>query len=149
MTLREICRMSHLPDRNTVMAWRQADTDFHRRITDARARGCDALAEQSVEISDEADNDLLTDKDGRQYPNTAAIARAKLRVDTRLKIAALWNPKEYGAKQGDTNVNISLENLVLAAVQLREAHTGAPAPLNVTPARQALDAPSDGFDDLL
>ena len=124
----------------------RGDAELRQRIADARARGCDALAEESFEIADEASGDLLTDKDGRVYGNGAAISRAKLRIETRLKLAALWNRKEYGEqRQGDTQVTINLEHLVLASIH---AAQGLPA----QPEHQLLDVTprsADGYEDLL
>lgn len=141
-TLRQACTPLHLPNRPTVLDWMRHDAELRQRIADARARGCDALAEETLIISDDTDSDLLMGADGRQYANNAALQRAKLRIDTRLKLAAVWNPKEYGAKSSvDVNATLSLEHLVLAAIGAAQ-----PTPmLNVTPPRQE----ADPYDDLL
>ena len=140
-TLRQVCSAKHLPNRATVVRWTNEDEELKQRIASARARGCDALAEESFEIADETSRDLLVDKDGREYANSTAVARAKLRIETRLKLAAQWNPKEYGErKQVDVQGTIGLEHLVLASIHAPQSQL-----LNVTPALP----PADPYEDLL
>jgi hypothetical protein len=144
--LRELCASrKHLPYRTTVQRWRTEDSEFHDLLTQARARGCDALAEESHAIADDASNDSLSDKDGRPVPNHAAIARAKLRIETRLKLAALWNAKEYGDKKNEPQVTINLEHLVLASIHAAQSLPADRPLLDVTPALPA----ADGYEDLL
>jgi hypothetical protein len=55
-----------------------------------------------LQIADESgfDAEIVTDAQGRQKVqiNGEAVNRARLRVDTRLKLLAKWNPKRYGDK---------------------------------------------------
>ncbi len=136
-----------LPDRGTVSAWREADEEFHRKVTLARARGCDALAEESLDIADDGSNDymekLMADGTMRRVIDTEHVQRSKLRIDTRLKLAAVWNHAEYGAKSSvDVSGTLSLEALVLASLPKDE-------PLNVTPLAQSSALPANTWDDLL
>lgn len=145
-TLRQACEPKHLPNRPTVLDWMREDEELRKRIADARARGCDALAEESYEIADEASGDLLTDKDGRVYGNGAAISRAKLRIETRLKLAALWNRKEYGERQQiDVQGTLGLEHLVLSSIHAAQPEPAPGQLLNVTPVEPA----ADPYEDLL
>lgn len=81
--LRQICRDSHMPGWVTVYAWMGERPDFAERIARARVLGQDAIAEQCLHIADDAGEDPQ---------------RSRLRVDTRLKLLAKWNPKRYGDK---------------------------------------------------
>lgn len=74
--------------------------------------------------------------------DTEHVQRSKLRAEHRLKLVALWDPANYGAKVGvDLKATLSLESLVLASIP-----NAAQPLLNVTPAPspQASD-----IDDLL
>jgi hypothetical protein len=70
----------------------------------ARARGGQSLAEQTIEIADAA------------TPQDAQVA--KLRVDTRRWLASKQAPDEYGDKQAPL-VNIDLGSLALDALRKR------------------------------
>jgi hypothetical protein len=147
LTLQQVCRRVHMPHRSTVYEWKRLDKEFAERISRARAEGCDALAEQSLSIADNASRDVLYDEDGKPIGSHVAVSRDKLRIDTRLRVAGMWDPKNYGPKsQGDTQVTINLEHLVLASIHAAQplpAQSNTPQLLNVTPA--ALDP----YEDLL
>lgn len=142
--LRQICRSKHLPNRNTVIRWRESDEALKKQLADARARGVDALAEECMEIADDASNDYVEREVAagrmKRVIDTEHVQRSKLRIDTRLKLAAVWNHAEYGAKSSiDATVSISLEQLVLSSI--------ASEPLNITPI--AISNVDDAYDDLL
>lgn len=60
------------------------------------------MAEECLEIADDAKNDweLRQNKDGSKYEaqNPEVVNRSRLRIETRLKLLAKWNPKKYGEK---------------------------------------------------
>lgn len=94
-----ICRDDHMPSDRTVRNWMKRD-DVSSAIAHAREVGFDALAAQCLEIADETSND---DKWGGEsgdvrMANSEWISRSKLRVETRLKLLAKWDPKRYGDK---------------------------------------------------
>lgn len=101
--LRELCRQEGMPARRTVDDWREADPELSARIARAREKGFDAIAEDSLEIADDGRNDWVERQkdDGSTYIdyNGDHVQRSKLRVDTRLKLLAKWDPKRYGDKQ--------------------------------------------------
>lgn len=99
--LREICRMDGMPAWRTVYHWMEDFPDFAARIARARTRGFDAIAEECLEIADDTRSDTMTVGYGvteRDAANTEWISRSKLRVETRLKLLAKWDPKRYGEK---------------------------------------------------
>lgn len=109
--LRVICRGENMPAWRTVYDWMAADTAFAARIARAREAGFDALASQCLEIADDETEDWLLTKKG-PILNEAAVARSKLRVDTRLKLLAKWDPKRYGEKMqlsGDAEAPLTVE----------------------------------------
>lgn len=97
-----ICRDDHMPARSTVYDWSDADAAFSRRIARAREDGFDEIAIECLAIADETSNDSKVVGSeagpGHLVPNTEWISRSKLRVETRLKLLAKWDPKRYGDK---------------------------------------------------
>lgn len=101
-TLREFCRKPENPSKSTVYDWMNRYPEFSGRIARARDDGFDEIAEECLEIADDATNDWETrqNKDGSEYEslNPEVVNRSRLRIDTRLKLLAKWNPKKYGDK---------------------------------------------------
>lgn len=95
--LRVICRDEGMPAWRTVYDWLAADSEFAARFARARVAGFDALAEQCLEIADDETHDWVMSKKG-VVADEVAIGRARLRVDTRLKLLAKWDPKRYGER---------------------------------------------------
>lgn len=93
-TLRAICREEGMPSWQAVYQWIEKYEEFARRIAHAREVGHDAIAEQALAI---ADAPVGSTDNGST--DTGAVAHAKLRVETRLKLLAKWSPKKYGDKQ--------------------------------------------------
>ena len=82
-TLRAICREEGKPSWVAVYNWLNADDDFALRFARAREDGHDAISEDCLHIADAGVNDTQRDK---------------LRIETRLKLLAKWNPKKWGEK---------------------------------------------------
>jgi hypothetical protein len=98
--LREICRMEGMPNWSTVYRWQAQNPAFATRFAIAREMGEDALAHECLEIADDKSKDMVEDPTtGVPRLNTEHVQRSKLRIDTRLKLLAKWNPKKYGDRQ--------------------------------------------------
>lgn len=100
--LTELCREQEIGVR-TVYDWRDADDAFAARFARAREAGFDALAEECIAIAEDGSNDWMerTGKDGESLGwqlNGEHVQRSKLRIETRLKLLAKWDPKRYGEK---------------------------------------------------
>jgi hypothetical protein len=99
--LRQICRDEHMPGWVSVYRWMDAAPENAERIARARELGEDAIAQECMDIADNARNDWMErsgeDSAGWQL-NGEHIQRSKLRIDTRLKLLAKWNPKRWGEK---------------------------------------------------
>ena len=117
--LREICRSDpKFPAWRTVYDWMKRDEDLSTAIAHARDVGYDALAEECLDIADNAANDWMerTDEQGKPIGwqvNGEHIQRSKLRIETRLKLLAKFNPKKYGDKlthSGDDANPVVVEN---------------------------------------
>lgn len=94
-----ICKDDWLPCDNTVRAWAEADAVFAADIARAREAGFDAIALECLAIADHTANDTkIVGEGGTEQCNAEWISRSKLRVETRLKLLAKWDPKRYGDK---------------------------------------------------
>lgn len=101
--LREFCRQDGMPSHDAVYDKQKIDDNFKQRIACAREQGEDVIAEECLEIADDGSNDWMerTGKDGESLGwqiNGECVNRSRLRVDTRLKLLAKWNPKKYGER---------------------------------------------------
>lgn len=99
--LRQLCRDNDLSFR-AFYNWVDDDEALAARFARARLDGFDAIAEETLEIADDGTNDYVekTRPDGSKYDAFDAehVQRSKLRVDTRLKLLAKWDPKRYGER---------------------------------------------------
>ncbi len=83
----------------SVYRWLEEFEEFRNRYARAREAQADFLADEILEIADEANRDTITiTKGGKQVEveNTEWTNRSKLRVDARKWIAAKLRPKKYG-----------------------------------------------------
>ena len=90
--LSRICRDPRMLSRSSVYERIEIDEVFAGQFRAARARGVHALAEECLDIADEPTNDPVQ------------VANKRVRIDTRLRLAGKWLPKEYGDKL-DVNYN--------------------------------------------
>jgi len=96
-----ICRSEHMPEYRTVNDWMKADESFSAGVARAREAGFDVIAAGCLEIADDARNDFMEradGSDGRPQFNSEHVQRSKLRIETRLKLLACWDPRRYGQK---------------------------------------------------
>lgn len=104
--LREICRQDGMPEWRTIYDWMVKDdaavaagggAGLSASIARAREIGYDAMAEDCLRIADDAANDWMETEHGPRL-NAEHVQRSKLRIETRLKLLAKWNPKKYGER---------------------------------------------------
>lgn len=103
MSLRSVCRSDDLPAESTVRDWASnIKHPFSAQYVRARELGYLAMADETLEISDDGSNDWMEKfKDGEvigYIENGEAIARSRLRVDTRKWLLSKCLPKIYGDK---------------------------------------------------
>lgn len=96
--LAQICRDAHMPGVTTVWEWAKASKEFTEAIAYARELGFDAIAEECMEIADDKTRDFKPSDKGPAFDGEH-VQRSKLRIETRLKLLAKWDPKRYGEKQ--------------------------------------------------
>jgi hypothetical protein len=101
-TLASICRDDKMPEVRTVSDWKRDHEGFSASFAHARDVGFDKIAADCLDIADDGSNDYVTKTrpDGSEYEAVDAehIQRSKLRIETRLKLLAKWDPKRYGER---------------------------------------------------
>lgn len=107
-----------MPAIRTVYYWESDIDGFFARIQEARAVGFDSIASDMMDIADDKNGDYEAGgEDGEMHFNPEAVARAKLRVETRFKLLSKWDRKRYGDEAGTTNISL---NQTTNIVQLTE-----------------------------
>jgi hypothetical protein len=101
-TLREFCRQDGKPCYSTIYNWLDKDPEFATLFARARDTGEDVIAQECLAIADDDSRDVSGELG---MPNSVAVNRDKLRIDTRLKLLAKWNPKKYGDKLAHTGAD--------------------------------------------
>lgn len=102
-SLRAICRMLNLAE-STVRYWALNDPEFAAQSLRARELGCDALAEQTLEIADTPVEGVeVTETTGGRNPGTTTkrgdmLNHRRLQIDTRLRLIGKWHQHRYGDK---------------------------------------------------
>jgi hypothetical protein len=109
--LRVICREPDMPPESTVRTWALDDVNgFAARYARAREIQAHKMAEELLEIADDARNDWMEaqdDKGGEAYRlNGEHVQRSRLRSDNRKWLLSKMLPKFYGDKLDvDSTVN--------------------------------------------
>jgi hypothetical protein len=111
--LTRICRDEHMPDPRTVYLWAAENEEISSHIARAREAGEVAILEDCLNIADDNGKDKRIVAEGVETTDTDVIQRAKLRIDTRLKLLAKWNPKKWGDKVDVTSDGKKLEGNTL------------------------------------
>jgi len=112
------------------------DADLLARFKQAQEACAISRMEEILPIADDTSGDTL-DTGGKSgvIPNNAAVARAKLRVDSRFRAAGLMNSRLYGEKKDQVNVQVNINH----AEQLEAARERAKTrdkPIRLSPPRQ-------------
>lgn len=105
--LAAICRTEGYPSTRTWYDWTEGDADLSARFARARDAGFDVIAQQALDIADDEPGTTPTGTvDG------AEVMNRKLRIETRLKLLAKWDPKRYGDKlelAGDAKAPLTVQ----------------------------------------
>jgi transposase-like protein len=127
--LRQICREEGI-HRSTIYDWRKAHADFDERMQHARDVGEDAIADECLEIADDARNDWMEaaaaagDEKATKF-DAEHVQRSKLRIETRLKLLAKWNPSKWGDRiQQDVRIARDAKEMSLEEVRAELAALG-------------------------
>lgn len=97
--LLRICAEDGMPADRTVRDWLAINDQFSADYARAREVGMDAIALEALDIADDSTRDVIRNEDGSERVNAEHVSRSKLRVETRLKLLACWDPKRYGTQR--------------------------------------------------
>lgn len=101
-SLNAMCRDDEMPGISTVYRWLFANEKFRDMYARAREDQADTLADEIIDISDDARNDWMKRNHGEDDPgwvvNGEHIQRSRLRVEARKWVAAKLKPRKYGEK---------------------------------------------------
>lgn len=114
--LAQICRDEGMPALRTVYDWADGKPDVSAKIARAREAGEDVIAADCLSIADDGSRDYTENSDGHATVNHDHIQRSKLRIETRLKLLAKWNPRKWGdrvALAGDEQSPLTVQVLKL------------------------------------
>lgn len=110
--LAKICRDEHMPGIVTVWNWEQADELFAERVARARLAGFDQIGYDMLHIADTQEQGVIRKIEGDKVTETVEdmLGHRKLRVETRAKLLACWDPKRYGTQRTEVDVSGKLEH---------------------------------------
>ncbi|WP_333839288.1 terminase small subunit protein [Novosphingobium sp.] len=94
-SVRKICADEHMPAQSTVFEWLARNADFRAAYSLAKSFQAETLADEILEIADDAAGDFAVGEDGPQF-QAEHVQRARLRVDSRKWLASKLAPKRYG-----------------------------------------------------
>lgn len=95
-SVNKICSDADMPSRSTFFDWVAKDISVRQSYELAIKMRILSLADEIIEIADNAAGDYIFDKNGKKYINSNNIARAKLRIDARKWHVARMTPRKYG-----------------------------------------------------
>lgn len=117
--LRQLCRANEI-SKSEVYRWIESDEELKGRIARARLEGFDAIAEECFEIADDATNDYMDRQRGEETDrvlDAEHVQRSKLRIETRLKLLAKWDPERYGDKVETTLKGTGKNGAIIMATE--------------------------------
>ena len=116
ISLHKICQRDDMPPPSSIYRWLAEEAFFRDCYARARENAAHTLFDAMKDIADDTSNDILEDGSA----NNAAIARARLRVDTYARIAGKLAPMVYSERLEPVpqTVNVTNNNLTIDATSL-------------------------------
>ena len=95
-----LCDSPDMPTHGLVRAWSAKDADLSVNIAHAREVGFDRIAHDALRIADTTEEGIEEcEKEwGTEIKRADMLGHRRLRVETRLKLLAKWDPKRYGER---------------------------------------------------
>lgn len=120
MGVKQISTLPGMPSPSLVYKWlaNEDNATFRDLYARARERQADKIFEECLAIADSCENDVTIGPDGEEIVNHEAIARSKLRIDTRKWMAAKLRPRKYGDR---VEIGGDAENPVSHVVRIERA----------------------------
>lgn len=96
VSLNKICKRDDFPVITSIFNWLPKYPEFMEKYARARETQAQVMAEEILDISDDALNDYQVNEKGEKVFSSEHVQRSKLRVDSRKWIASKLLPKKYG-----------------------------------------------------
>lgn len=129
---------NHITEFNKLCA---LDPEVNKQFMDACKARTLHMAQEVVEIADNDTDDVLDAGDRGFIPNNAAVNRAKLRVETRMRLMGAYNKKLFGEKNGpDVNVAVQVNHAAALEEARSRRDTRKPAKISPRQIQAAIDA---------
>lgn len=100
----------HWPSQDTIFTWLKNYSEFSEQYARAKVCQVEALVDEMLDIADDSSLDTSVDENGKSVCNSAAVSRAKLKIDTRKWLACKLVPRVYGNKVDCAQVTNQHEN---------------------------------------
>jgi len=94
ISLHKICQRDDMPPPSSIYRWLAEEAFFRDCYARARENAAHTLFDQMIDIADNSSRDLLEDGSA----NNAAIARARLQIETRARVAGKLHVRVYGER---------------------------------------------------
>jgi hypothetical protein len=114
-SLASICLNQHMPEPSTIYERLRKEPSFAQDYARARGNLADILFDQCLMIADDDSRDLLVDKEGIATPNNAAIARDRLKIETRMRMAGKLSGKYADKPLASDGSNVTVNNMTVNA----------------------------------
>lgn len=106
-TLTSICSGPDMPSKAAVLLWVREDRDgFSDRYAHARDLQLDGIADEMLDLADDARNDWMERQSGDgtiTVVDHEHVTRTKLRIETRKWLLVKLKPQRYGEKIEQTH----------------------------------------------
>lgn len=100
-SLTAICRDEAMPHRGTVFRWLMKHPEFAALYREARMIAAELMADELLEIADDASQDWTVGERGGLVPDHELVNRSRLRVDTRKWVLSKVLPHRWGDRLGE------------------------------------------------
>jgi hypothetical protein len=110
VSLARICARPEMPAQGTIYRMIVENPFFREIYTRARENAAHTLFDEMIDIADDSSRDLLEDGSA----NNAAIARARLQIETRARVAGKLAPRVYGERVEQFAQAVTINNNTLA-----------------------------------
>lgn len=121
-SLRTICADDAMPSQSAVFNWLSGGKHpaFVEQYTRAREAQAERMAEEILDIADDASADTYLDSEGNERTNHEVVARSRLRVDSRKWLASKLLPKKYGDRTAIEHTGRDGKDLIPADTSPRD-----------------------------
>lgn len=109
-SLRAICREEAMPAKSAVFRWLSVHSEFADQYAKAKDEQAEGFADELASIADEQDYEpVVVDGVPLQVKfDSTAVARNRLRIDTRKWVVSKLKPKKYGDRLDSTVTQVTM-----------------------------------------